>query len=81
MAYVPKYEEEFKKNLVALLNHSVVHYHGKVAVAVANHMLKTGLALLHHGDLYCSTKGDNFEKLKQKLAGYELSALIHYLPQ
>ena len=56
-------------------------YHGKVAVAVANHMLKTGLALLHHGDLYCSTKEDNFEKLKQKLAGYKLSALIHYLPQ
>ena len=56
-------------------------YHGKVAVAVANHMLKTGLALLHHGDLYCTTKEDNFEKLKQKLAGYKLSALIHYLPQ
>ena len=50
-------------------------------MAVANHMLKTGLALLHHGDLYCSTKEDNFEKLKQKLAGYKLSALIHYLPQ
>ena len=56
-------------------------YHGKVAVAVANHMLKTGLDLLHHGDLYCTTKEDNFEKLKQKLAGYKLSALIHYLPQ
>ena len=56
-------------------------YHGKVAVAVANHMLKTGLALLHHGDLYCSTKEDNFEKLKQKLAGYKLSALSSYLPQ
>ncbi len=56
-------------------------YHGKVAVAVANHMLKTGLALLHHNDLYCTAKEDNFEKLKQKLAGYKLSALSSYLPQ
>ena len=56
-------------------------YHGKVAVAVANHMLKIGLALLHHNDLYCTAKEDGFEKLKQKLAGYKLSALVSYLPQ
>ena len=56
-------------------------HHGKVAVAVANHMLKIGLALLHHNDIYCTAKEDGFEKLKQKLAGYRLSALVPYLPQ
>ena len=56
-------------------------YHGKAAVAVANHMLKIGLALLHHHDIYCTAKEDGCEKLKTKLAGYKLSALISYLPQ
>lgn len=56
-------------------------YHGKAAVAVANHMLRIGLALLHHHDIYCTAKEDDFEKLKVKLAGYKLSALSLYLPQ
>ena len=56
-------------------------YHGKVAVAVANHMLRTGLALLHHNDIYCTAKVDNYWKLRAKLAGYKLSALASYLPQ
>ena len=56
-------------------------FFGKAAVAVANHMLRTGLALLHHNDLYCTTKEDGFGKLKQKLTGYKLSALTTYLPQ
>ena len=56
-------------------------YHGKAAVAVANHMLRIGLALLHHHDIYCTAKEDNCEKLKTKLAGYKLSALTSYLPQ
>ena len=56
-------------------------YHGKAAVAVANHMLRTGLALLHHHDIYCTAKEDNCGKLKAKLAGYKLSALSAYLPQ
>ena len=55
--------------------------HGKVAVAVANHMLKIGLALLHNNDIYCTAKEDNCKKLRTKLAGYKLSALIDYLPQ
>ena len=56
-------------------------YHGKAAVAVANHMLRIGLALLHHHDIYCTSKKDGCQKLKTKLAGYKLSALAAYLPQ
>lgn len=56
-------------------------YHGKVAVAVANHMLKIGLALLHNNDIYCTAKEDRCEKLRTKLTGYKLSALCDYLPQ
>ena len=56
-------------------------HHGKAAVAVANHMLRIGLALLHHHDIYCTAKEDGCEKLKTKLAGYKLSALAAYLPQ
>ena len=56
-------------------------YHGKAAVAVANHMLRIGLALLHHHDIYCTAKEDGCGKLKTKLAGYKLSALSAYLPQ
>lgn len=56
-------------------------YHGKAAVAVANHMLRIGLSLLHHHDIYCAAKEDNCEKLKAKLDGYKLSALHAYLPQ
>lgn len=56
-------------------------HHGKAAVAVANHMLRIGLALLHHHDIYCTAKEDGCGKLKTKLAGYKLSALSAYLPQ
>lgn len=56
-------------------------YHGKAAVAVANHMLRIGLSLLHHHDIYSAAKEDGFETLKVKLAGYKLSALASYLPQ
>ena len=56
-------------------------YHGKAAVAVANHMLRIGLALLHHHDIYRTAKEDGCARLKAKLAGYKLSALSSYLPQ
>ncbi len=56
-------------------------HHGKVAVAVANRMLKIGLTLLHHNDIYCTAKEDGCAKLKAKLAGYKLSALIDCLPE
>ena len=56
-------------------------HHGKAAVAVASHMLRIGLALLHHHDIYCTAKEDGCSKLKAKLAGYKLSALSTYLPQ
>ena len=56
-------------------------YHGKAAVAVANHMLRIGLALLHHHDIYRTAKEDGCARLKAKFAGYKLSALSSYLPQ
>ncbi len=54
---------------------------GKVSVAVACKMLKIGLSLLRHRDIYCTAKQDGCMKLKAKLIGYNLSALIDYLPQ
>lgn len=54
-------------------------FNGKVAVAVANRMLRTGLALLHHNDLYRPIIEDGFDKLKRKLAGNKLQALVPYL--
>lgn len=54
-------------------------FNGKVAVAVANRMLRTGLALLHHNDLYRPMIEDGFDKLKRKLAGNKLQALVPYL--
>lgn len=54
-------------------------FNGKVAVAVANRMLRTGLALLHHNDLYRPMVEDGFDKLKRKLAGNKLQALVPYL--
>ncbi len=55
-------------------------FNGKVAVAVANRMLRTGLALLHHNDLYRPMVEDGFDKLKGKLAQNKLKALVDYLP-
>lgn len=56
-------------------------FKGKVAVAVANRMLRTGLALLHHNDLYRATAEDGFDRFRRKLAEYKLQALIPHLPQ
>ncbi|MBR1582568.1 MAG: IS110 family transposase [Spirochaetales bacterium] len=52
---------------------------GKVAVAVANRMLRTGLALLHHNDLYRPMIEDGFDRFERKLAGNKLQALVPYL--
>ena len=54
-------------------------FNGKVAVAVANRMLRTGLALLHHDDLYRPMIENGFDRLKRKLAEYKLQALAAYL--
>ena len=55
-------------------------FNGKVAVAVANRMLRTGLSLLHHNDLYRPMIQDGFDRFQRKLAGNKLQALVHYLP-
>ena len=54
-------------------------FNGKVAVAVANRMLRTGLALLHHDDLYRPMIESGFVRLRRKLAEYKLQALVPYL--
>ncbi len=54
-------------------------FNGKVAVAVANRMLRTGLALLHHDDLYRPMIENGFDRLRRKLAEYKLQALAAYL--
>ncbi|MBQ3316317.1 MAG: IS110 family transposase [Spirochaetales bacterium] len=54
-------------------------FNGKVAVAVANRMLRTGLALLHHDDLYRPMIDNGFDRLRRKLAEYKLQALAAYL--
>ncbi len=54
-------------------------FNGKVAVAVANRMLRTGLALLHHDDLYRPMIENGFDKFERKLAGNKLQALVPYL--
>ena len=54
-------------------------FNGKVAVAVANRMLRTGLALLHHDDLYRPMIENGFDRLRRKLAEYKLQALVPYL--
>lgn len=56
-------------------------FNGKAAVAVAAKMLKIGYALVRNDDIYIAAKEDNYKKLKAKLAGYKLKALIPYLPQ
>lgn len=69
---ISRYAYRKKKELV---------FFGKASVAVANKMLRTGLALLHNRDIYCTAKEDGCKRLKVKLAGYNLSALTAYLPQ
>ena len=54
-------------------------FNGKVAVAVANRMLRTGLALLHHNDLYRPMVQDGYDRLERKLAEYKLQALVDHL--
>ncbi|NQT58771.1 MAG: IS110 family transposase [Bacteroidetes bacterium] len=48
----------------------------KVAIAVANKMLRTGLALLHSGELYHPMIKEGYEKLEMKLRGYKAQALM-----
>jgi len=48
----------------------------KVAIAVANKMLRTGLALLHSGELYHPMIKEGYEKLETKLRSYKLQALM-----
>lgn len=52
-----------------------------VAIAVANKMLRTGLALLHSGKLYSPMIAHDYERLETKLRGYKLEALMNSLPQ
>ena len=54
-------------------------FNGKVAVAVANRMLRTGLALLHHNDLYRPMIEGWFDRFERKLAANKLQALAAYL--
>lgn len=54
-------------------------FNGKVAVAVANRMLRTGLALLHHNDLYRPMIQDGYDKFERKLAWNKLQALVDHL--
>ncbi|MGP1419135.1 MAG: IS110 family transposase [Sphaerochaetaceae bacterium] len=56
-------------------------FNGKVAVAVANRMLRTGLALLHHNELYRPMIENGYDRLKGKLAANKLQALASNLPQ
>ena len=57
-------------------------FNGKVAVAVATHMLRTGLAMLHKDNaLYVTAAEDNYEKLRRKLAEYKVKALAAHLPK
>lgn len=58
-----------------------IPFRGKVAVAVAAKQLRTGLALLHHNDIYIAVKEDGYKKLKEKLRQNKLSALASYLSQ
>lgn len=53
----------------------------KVAIAVANKMLRTGLALLHSGKLYSPMIADGRDKLKAKLRYYKTEALMNFIPQ
>ena len=54
-------------------------FNGKVAVAVANRMLRTGLALLHHNDLYRPMVENGLNRFRRKLVDNKLQALVPYL--
>ncbi|MBP5162382.1 MAG: IS110 family transposase, partial [Spirochaetales bacterium] len=54
-------------------------FNGKVAVAVANRMLRTGLALLHHNDLYRPMVENGLNRFRRKLVDKKLQALVPYL--
>ena len=56
-------------------------FNGKVAVAVANRMLRTGLALLHHNQLYRPMIENGLDRFIGKLSYNKLQALVPYLPQ
>lgn len=51
----------------------------KIAIAVANKMLRTGLSMLHSGELYHPMIQEGYAKLEAKLRGYRVQALIHSL--
>ena len=53
----------------------------KVAIAVANKMLRTGLALLHSGKLYSPMIADGFTKLEAKLRSYKTETLMNHIYQ
>ena len=53
---------------------------GKVAVAVANRMLRTGLALLHHNQLYRPMVENGYDRLIEKLTSNKLKALVDHIP-
>ena len=48
----------------------------KVAVAVANKMLRIGFSLLRSGELYRPMMENGDKKLKEKLRTYKLQALM-----
>ena len=56
-------------------------FNGKVAVAVANRMLRTGLALLHHNQLYRPMIENGLDRFIGKLSYNKLQALVPYIPQ
>ncbi len=53
----------------------------KVAIAVANKMLRTGLALLHSGALYHPMIQEGYQKLESKLQSYKVQALMKSITQ
>jgi len=55
-------------------------FNGKVAVAVANRMLRTGLSLLHHNQLYRPMIENGYDRLTRKLTANKLKALVDHLP-
>jgi transposase len=48
----------------------------KVAIAVANKMLRTGLSMLHSRELYRPMIQEGYEKLEAKLRSYKVQALM-----
>ena len=52
-----------------------------VAIAVANKMLRTGLAMLHSGELYYPTIEEGYAKLEAKLRSYKVQALMNSIAE